>query len=164
MTGRFPAGAGLALLILTLASTAGAEYGTLKIALNFGGNPRFDCQMALTRDSVGLLEMDPNAGGLEPDDENGFEAAVAKRALTGHDRDTADQFLSMMGTFKGRERYACAGGDGYAFSIWADSLALHCENCFSCTEGIGVKEALALVHFGKFTLWLYRFKASLQAP
>lgn len=159
----FPAWAAWLLLILAIGAPARAEVGTMKIAVHFGGNPPVACQMAMTRDSVGLLEMDPDAGGLEPDDENGFEASVAKRALSGEDKDTAEQFLAMIGTFKGRERYACPGRDGYAFSIWADSLALHCDNCFSCTEGIGVQEARALARFGKLTLWLYRFKAGLQA-
>lgn len=118
--------------------------------------------MALTRDSVGILKLDPTAGALEPDDENGFEASVLKRALTAGERDTAGILMGMTVSFKGKKRYVCASKDGYAFSIWSDSLTLHCENCFSCTEGISMSEAKTLARFGKLSLWLYRIKGEMQ--
>lgn len=119
--------------------------------------------MALTRDSVGILESDPTAGALEPDDENGFDGAVRKRALSAGERDTADLLMALTRAWKGRKRYACASKDGYAFTIWSDSLTLHCENCFSCTEGISMPEAKMLARFGKLSLWLYRIKGAMDA-
>lgn len=137
------------------------ENGPLKFAINFNAATG-DVQMALTHDSVGILKLDPTAGALEPDDENGFESTVRKRALSASERDTADLIMAMTRTFKGRKRYACSRQDGYAFSIWSDSLTLHCENCFSCSEGISMPEAKMLARFGKMTLWLYRIKGELQ--
>ena len=137
------------------------EDGPLKFAFNFR-NTDGDVQMALTHDSVGILELDPTAGALEPDDENGFEGTVCKRALSATERDTADLIVAMTRTFKGKKRYACNRNDGYAFSIWSDSLTLHCENCFSCSDGISMPEAKMLARFGKMTLWLYRIKGELQ--
>lgn len=137
------------------------EDGPLKFAFNFK-NTGGDVQMALTHDSVGILALDPTAGALEPDDENGFEGTVRKRALSASERDTADLIMAMTRAFKGRKRYACSRQDGYAFSIWSDSLTLHCENCFSCSEGISMPEAKMLARFGKMTLWLYRIKGELQ--
>lgn len=139
---------------------AWAEEGALKIAFNFK-NEKSISQMALTRDSVGILALDSSAGALEPDDENGFESALTKRALTSGERDTADMLLAMTRSWKGRKRYFCASKDDYAFTIWSDSLTLHCENCFSCTEGISLPEAKMLAKFGKLTLWLYRIKGGM---
>jgi hypothetical protein len=138
------------------------ESGPVKIAFNFG-DARGDCQMALTRDSVGVLPTDPGAGGLEPDDEgDGLERAVRKRALTPGERDTADMLLGLTRAFKGEKRFACSRDEGYGFSLWSDSLTLHCRNCFSCTEGISVPEAKMLARFGRLSLWLYRIKGKLQ--
>jgi hypothetical protein len=143
------------------AKPAEPREGPLKISFTFK-DEKSDCQMALTRDSVGILALDPTAGALEPDDENGFEGSVLKRALSAGERDTAGMLMGMTTTFKGRKRYACSSPDGYAFSIWSDSLTLHCENCFSCTEGISMPEAKMLARFGKLTLWLYRIKGGMQ--
>jgi hypothetical protein len=160
----------IGLLIMTLlgspvSATTQAESepedGPLKFAFNFR-NTDGDVQMALTHDSVGILELDPTAGALEPDDENGFESTIRKRALSASERDTADLIMAMTRSFKGRKRYACSRQDGYAFSIWSDSLTLHCENCFSCSDGISMPEAKMLARFGKMTLWLYRIKGELQ--
>ena len=118
--------------------------------------------MALTRDSVGILKTDPTAGALEPDDENGFDGSILKRALSAGEKDTAEILLGMTNRWKGRKRYVCTSKDGYAFSIWSDSLTLQCENCFSCTEGISMPEAKMLARFGKLTLWLYRIKGEMQ--
>jgi hypothetical protein len=137
------------------------EEGPLKISIHFKDS-KSDCQMALTRDSVGILKLDPTAGALEPDDENGFEGSVLKRALSTGERDTADMLMGMTHSFKGKKRYVCSSKDGYAFSIWSDSLTLHCENCFSCTEGISMQEAKILARFGKLSLWLYRIKGDMQ--
>jgi hypothetical protein len=152
---------GLAPLLLRASMAPMAQEGPLKISFNFKDS-KSDCQMALTRDSVGILELDPTAGALEPDDENGFEGSVIKRALSTGERDTADMLMGMTNSFKGKKRYVCSSKDGYAFSIWSDSLTLHCENCFSCTEGISMPEAKMLARFGKLTLWLYRIKGEMQ--
>jgi hypothetical protein len=146
---------------VTPATSAIPEEGPVKIAFNFK-NTDGNCQMALTRDSVGILALDSTAGALEPDDENGFETAVRKRALSAGERDTAGMLMSMTHAFKGSKRYACAKKDGYAFSIWSDSLTLHCDNCFSCSDGISMPEAKMLARFGKLTLWLYRIKGEMQ--
>jgi hypothetical protein len=138
-----------------------AQEGPLKISFHFKDS-KSDCQMALTRDSVGILELDPTAGALEPDDENGFEGSILKRVLSTAERDTADMLMGLTNTFKGKKRYVCSSKDGYAFSIWSDSLTLHCENCFSCTEGIGMQEAKTLARFGKLSLWLYRIRGEMQ--
>ncbi len=137
------------------------ENGPVKVAFNFR-NTKTDCQMALTKDSVGILPLDSTAGALEPDDENGFESVVRKRALSAGERDTADMLMTMTRSFKGLKRYKCTKNDGYAFSIWSDSLTLHCDNCFSCSDGIGMSEAKMLARFGKLTLWLYRIKGEMQ--
>lgn len=138
------------------------ESGAVKIAFNFS-DERGNCQMALTRDSVGVLSMDPTAGALEPDDEgDGLERAVRKRALTAGERDTADMLVGLTRSFKGVKRFACQRDEGYGFSLWSDSLTLHCRNCFSCTEGISVPEAKMLARFGRLSLWLYRIKGRLQ--
>ncbi len=83
---------------------------------------------------------------------------MRKRALTASERDTADLLFSLSDKWKGLKRYTCDKNDGYAFSIWSDSLSLHCNNCFSCTEGITVQEARILARFGKLTLWLYQLR------
>jgi hypothetical protein len=136
------------------------ESGALKVAFTFhdGG----DCQLALTPDSIGLLAWDSSAGALEPDDEgDGLEHALGKRALSGAERDSAAQLLGLTRSFKGLKRYACEREDGYGFSLWSDSLTLHCRNCFSCSEGIGMQEARTLARFGRISLWLYRMRTSL---
>lgn len=155
----------LAFLGLPAAAVAAAdlepEDGPLKFAFNFQSSSG-DVQMALTHDSVGILELDPTAGALEPDDEHGFESTVRKRALSASERDTADLIVAMTRSFKGLKRYACSRDDGYAFSVWSDSLTLHCNNCFSCTDGISMSEAKTLARFGKMTLWLYRIQGEMQ--
>jgi hypothetical protein len=136
------------------------ENGALKVAFTFhdGG----DCQLALTPDSIGLLAWDSSAGGLEPDDEgDGLEHAMGKRALSQAERDTAAVLLGLTRSFKGQKRYACERPDGYGFSLWSDSLTLHCRNCFSCTEGVGIQEARTLARFGRISLWLYRLRSGL---
>lgn len=137
-----------------------AERGALKVAFTFQDGD--DCQLALTPDSIGVLAWDPAAGALEPDDEgDGLENALGKRALSGAERDSAAQLFGLTRSFKGLKRYACERDDGYGFSLWSDSLTLHCRNCFSCTEGLGVQEARTLARFGKISLWLYRMRTSL---
>jgi hypothetical protein len=136
------------------------EEGPVKVAFTFkeGG----DCQMALTGDSVGLLPWDPAAGALEPDDEgDGLEHALGKRALSQVERDSAAVLLKLTRTFKGEKRFECPHEDGYGFSLWSDSLTLHCRNCFSCTEGISMSEARALARLGRLSLWLYRLREGL---
>ncbi len=133
----------------------------VKVAFSFRKMPGGDCQMALTRDSVGLLETDSTLGALEPDDENDFSAAVKKRSLSPQERDSAQLLLSIADQWKGLKRFNCEKDDGYGFSLWSDSLALHCNSCFSCTEGVSMQEAKVLARFGKLTLWLFRMRDSL---
>lgn len=137
------------------------ESGALKVAFTFhdGG----DCQMALTPDSIGLLPYEAMVGAMEPDDEgDGLEHAMGKRALSGAERDSAAQLLGLTRSFKGLKHYACERDEGYGFSLWSDSLTLHCRNCFSCTEGVTVQEARTLARFGRISLWLYRMRAGLD--
>ncbi len=47
--------------------------GELKVSYAFQKSGTVDCQMALTKDSVGVLEIDSTAGSLEPDDEKGLK-------------------------------------------------------------------------------------------
>lgn len=137
------------------------EKGAVKVAFDFKDGD--DCQMALTEDSVGVLPWDPAAGALEPDDESdGLEHALKKRALSSAERDSAAQFLGMTRTFKGDKRFECPREDGYGFSLWSDSLTLHCRNCFSCTEGISMSEARTLARLGRLSLWLYRMRDGLN--
>ena len=134
---------------------------TVKVAFAFKNDG--ECQMALTGDSVGVLAWDPAAGALEPDDESdGLENAVGKRALSASERDSAAQLLDLMQTFKGVRRFECPRDDGYAFSLWSDSLTLHCRNCFSCTEGVSISEARKLARLGRLSLWLYRMRTGLD--
>jgi hypothetical protein len=129
----------------------------LKIAFRFRSESG-ESQMALTRDSVGMLPLDSTAGALEPDDENGFDGVVAKRALSAEERDSADMLMTMTRVWKGHKRFVCLSPDEYAFTIWSDSLTLHCGNCFSCTEGLSMQEARMLARFGRLTLWLNRIR------
>ncbi|MEO7424144.1 MAG: hypothetical protein ABI036_03090 [Fibrobacteria bacterium] len=133
----------------------------LKIAFRFRSE-NAESQMALTRDSVGMLPLDPTAGALEPDDENGFDGAVRKRALSPSEKDSAGMFLNMTRIWKGSRRYICPNPDRYTFTIWSDSLTLHCENCFSCSEGVGMGEARMLARFGGLTLWLNNIRYGLN--
>jgi hypothetical protein len=134
---------------------------TVKVAFAFKNDG--ECQMALTGDSVGVLAWDPGAGALEPDDEDdGLEHSVGKRALTVSERDSAAQFLDLTQTFKGEKSFECPRDDGYAFSLWSDSLTLHCKNCFSCTEGVSISEARKLARLGRLSLWLYRMRVGLD--
>lgn len=142
------------------AGAPGSGPESIKLAFEFKGENPF--QMALTPDSVGVLRTDPGAGGLEPDDESdGIENALAKRALSGAERDTAAALLRLAGTFKGNPVFACPRDDGYGFSVWSDSLSLHCRNCFSCTDGVDMPAAKRLAHLGRLTLWLYRLRDGL---
>jgi hypothetical protein len=135
--------------------------GEIKVSFAFRKPGVIDCQMALTKDSVGVLAIDSSAGSLEPDDENGFAHAQKKRSLTLPEQELAASLLSLSQKWQGLKRYNCEKHDGYAFSLWADSLALHCNNCFSCTEGISVPEAKILARFGKLTMWLYQLSESI---
>jgi hypothetical protein len=150
--------AGLCLMTFLAIPGRTSPTGELKVSYAFQKSGSVDCQMALTKDSVGVMEIDSTAGSREPDDENGFEQALRKRALSASERDTADMLIHMSGMWKGLKRYTCEKNDGYAFSLWSDSLSLHCNNCFSCTEGITVQEARTLARFGKLTLWLYQLR------
>lgn len=138
--------------------TSASASDEIKISLGFPCRGYSTCQLALTQDSVGVLENDENSGGLEPDDENGFSAAVWKQALTPTQKDTAQMLLTLTHTWKGLKRYGCEKNDGYRFSIWSDSLSLHCNNCFSCTDGLNLHEAKTLAKFGKLSLWVYQIQ------
>jgi hypothetical protein len=161
-TGGLAAGVVATAFAPTQAETpAWGEERPLKIAFRFR-NENAESQMALTRDSVGMLPLDPTAGALEPDDENGFDGAVRKRALSASERDSAGMLLHLTRIWKGSKRFVCDSPDNYAFTIWSDSLILHCENCFSCSEGISMPEARMLARFGKLTLWLNNIKYGLK--
>lgn len=149
-------------LVKATASLAAApERGAVKVAFAFKDGDH--CQMALTGDSVGMLPWDPAAGALEPDDESdGLENALRKRALSSSEKDTAAQLLGMTRTFKGNRRFECPREDGYGFSLWSDSLTLHCSNCFSCSEGVSMSEARTLARLGRLSLWLYRMRDGLK--
>ena len=137
------------------------ENGPVKVAFAFKDGEK--CQMALTGDSVAVLPWDSSAGALEPDDEgDGLEHAVRKRALSSPERDSAALLLGITRTFKGNKRFECAREDGYGFSLWSDSLTLHCRNCFSCTDGISMSEARTLARLGRLSLWLYRIRDGLN--
>lgn len=136
------------------------EHGALKMAFSFREEGEF--QMALTSDSVGVLPVDAFGGALEPDDEgDGLENALGKRALSASERDTAALLLGITRAFSGEKRFVCDRDEGYGFSLWSDSLTLHCRNCFSCSDGIGMREARTLARLGKLSLWLYRMRDGL---
>jgi hypothetical protein len=137
------------------------EEGPMKVAFAFKDGEK--CQMALTVDSVAVLPWDSSAGALEPDDESdGLEHALRKRALSSPEKDSAAQLLGITRTFKGVKRFECPREDGYGFSLWSDSLTLHCRNCFSCTEGVSMSEARTLARLGRLSLWLYRMRDGLN--
>ena len=138
-----------------------ATAGEIKVSFAFRKGGGVDGQMALTLDSIGVLTIDSTAGSLEPDDENGFSQAMKKKALFGAERDSAATLLALTSMWKGLKRFNCDRDDGYAFSIWSDSLALHCNNCFSCRDGMTMQEAKTLARFGKLTLWLSQVRESM---
>lgn len=136
------------------------EHGAVKVAFSFKEEGEF--QMAITPDSVGILPVDSFGGALEPDDEHdGLEHALGKRALSASERDTAAILLGITRSFRGDKRFVCDRDEGYGFSLWSDSLTLHCRNCFSCSDGIGMREARTLARLGKLSLWLYRMRDGL---
>lgn len=130
----------------------------IKVSLGFPCRGFENCQMALTQDSVGILENDESNSGLEPDDENGFAEAVTKHALTESQKDSAQIMFTLIHQWKGLKRFSCDHNDGYHFSVWSDSLALHCNNCFSCTDGITIHDAKTLAKFGRLAIWLYQIR------
>jgi hypothetical protein len=155
---------------LTLTINTGHVFAgeEVKVAFAFQKAGTVECLMAMTVDSVGLLTMDTGEGGSEadgdPDDERSFVDAVNKRAFSPTQKDTAQLILSLTHRWKGLQRFTCSKNDGYAFSVWTDSLALHCNNCFSCTDGISIQDAKGLARLGKLTLWLYRMSEGMPKP
>lgn len=159
-------GYGFLTLILNNDQALAAEE--VKVAFAFQKSGTVECLMAMTLDSVGLLKMDTGEGGSEadgdPDDERSFVDAVNKRPFSPTQKDTAQLLLSLTHRWKGLQRFNCSKIDGYAFSVWTDSLALHCNNCFSCSDGISIQDAKGLARLGKLTLWLYRLSEAMPKP
>lgn len=148
------------LLLASLASEARPQLmdGGVRIVYAFARNPGGNCEIELTRDSVRFLSeyVFREAPMAERSIAESAERRVfGKRGLTGGERDSAEALMSLAGRWNGYRRFVCKGGEGYAFSLWSDSLLLSCDNCYSCTEGISVPDARVLAAFGKMSLWLY---------
>lgn len=149
----------LAAVLILAVCPAGAqpmERG-VRIAYAFAKHPEANCEIELTGDSVLFLAeyrfLEHGVSG-SPDDSRP-RRMLGARALTSGERDTAQSLFALAGRWKGYKRYVCRGTEGYAYSLWSDSLLLSCDNCYSCTEGIDMSEARALARFGKMSLWLY---------
>jgi hypothetical protein len=170
---KVPASTGLAsiavagfLLLVALcfprAAAAQLMDDGVRIVYAFSDRPAANCEIELTRDSVRFLseyrflEAQAAGGGIE---ESAERRVFGRRALTDSERDSAVGLMSLTSRWKGYKRFICRGGgaagEGYAFSLWSDSLLLACDNCFSCTEGVTLPEAKVLARFGRISLWLY---------
>jgi hypothetical protein len=144
------------LLAVALAAAQVMDHG-LRVIYDFDSNPEENCEIELTRDSVRVLSgyvlRGGGAGGSPLDTEE--SRLIGRRLLSPGEQDTAQAFLDLAARWKGYRRFVCRGGDGYAFSLWSDSLLLNCDNCFSCTEGVSMPDARILARFGKMSLWLF---------
>lgn len=138
----------------------------VRITYAFAKSPGANCEIELTQDSVLFLSeyryLDHGMSG-SPDDSRSLRL-LGGRALTAGERDSAQSLFSLAGRWKGYKRYVCRGAEGYAFSLWSDSLLLSCDNCYSCTEGIDVPDARVLARFGKMSLWLYGLREARREP
>lgn len=143
--------------LLLLLAFAPAEAQTmsdgLRVVYDFKNNPDADYEIELTRDSVRFLSA---SWGPE-------RRLVGGRALSPGERDSAETFMALTGRWSGYRKYACQGAEGYAFSLWSDSLLLACDNCFSCTGGMSLPDARVMARLGKMTLWLYRMRETSPA-
>ena len=153
--------------LLLLAVAAGGQIMDegVRVVYAFSKNPGANCEIELTNDSVRFLseyrlhEKPMAEQGIA---ESEPRRVLGKRVLTAGEKDSAQTLMSLAGRWKGYRRFVCAGGDGYAFSLWSDSLLLNCDNCFSCTEGVSMPDARTLARFGKMTLWLYGLREAWQ--
>lgn len=149
---------------LLLPRSAGAQVmdDGVRVVYDFSGRPGANCEIELTRDSVRFLSeyrfLEAQAAGVGME-ESAERRVFGKRALTAPERDSADGLMRLASRWKGYKRFVCGGGsaagEGYAFSLWSDSLLLSCDNCFSCTEGVSLPDARVLARFGRTSLWLY---------
>lgn len=149
-----------AALTLTLAATAPGQIMDqgVRVVYAFSKNPGANCEIELTSDSVRFLSeyrFEEKPMAERNIEESETRRVLGQRILTAGEKDSAETLMSLAARWKGYRRFVCAGGDGYAFSLWSDSLLLNCDNCFSCTEGISMPDARVLARFGKMTLWLY---------
>lgn len=147
-----------ACLLLAAALVRGQPMDNgLRVVYDFNSNPDANCEIELTRDSLRVLSAYVLHGGASPGSPRETEESrlVGRRSLTPGERDSAQAFMDLASRWTGYRRFICRGGDGYAFSLWSDSLLLNCDNCFSCTEGVSMPDARVLARFGKMSLWLY---------
>lgn len=158
---NFPAGL-LACLLLPCAAAAQLMDDGVRFVYAFSGRPGANCEIEVTRDSVRFLSeyrfLEAQAAGLGME-ESAASRTFGRRALTAPERDSAAGLMLLASRWTGYKRFVCgresADGEGYAFSLWSDSLLLSCDNCFSCTEGISLPDAKVLARFGRISLWLY---------
>lgn len=153
-----------ALLLRALAGAQPMDRG-VRVTYAFAKNPGANCEIELTEDSVLFLSeyryLDHGAS-VSPEDSRP-RRMLGGRALTGFERDTARSLFALAGRWKGYKRYVCRGSEGYAYSLWSDSLLLSCDNCYSCTEGVDVPEARVLAQFGRMSLWLFGLREAWSA-
>lgn len=145
------------LALSALSASAQLMDGGVRIVYAFAKNPGANCEIELTRDSVRFLSEYKlhDAPVHEPLEQSGFRRTFGRRVLTTAEKDTAATLMSLADRWKGYRRYVCKGAEGYAYSLWSDSLLLACDNCYSCSEGISMSDARILARLGKMTLWLY---------
>lgn len=152
----------LARLLLPGSAVAQVMDDGVRVVYAFSSKPGANCEIELTRDSVRFLSeysfLEAQAAGIGME-ESAERRMLGKRALTPPERDSAAGLMVLASRWKGYKRFVCrgrsAGGEGYAFSLWSDSLLLNCDNCFSCTEGVSLPDAKVLARFGRISLWLY---------
>ena len=113
----------------------------VRIVYAFAKNPDANCEIELTLDSVRFLSeyRFQEAPAFEKLEDSAERRIFGRRTLTAGERDTAESLLSLANRWKGYRRYVCKGAEGYAYSLWSDSLLLSCDNCYSCTEGVSVQ-------------------------
>ena len=159
---------GLGFLTLTFPARRVLAAEHAKVAYAMHSADTVERLMAFTLDSVGVLKIESSKTGTGVENqlgtEIGFERALHKRAFSPTQKDTAQLLLSLTHRWKGVQRFTCLKNDGYAFSVRTDSLSLDCNNCFSCTDGIGLQDAKSLARLGKLTLWLYRLGEEMPTP
>ena len=145
-------------LLLAMAWPAGGQTISRGVRVTYSfSTPGGACEIELTGDSV-RVKRDAVFSPRSIVEGAADSLEIGRRALTAGERDSAGGLMELAKRWKGYKRYACEANDGYGFSLWTDSLLLNCQNCFSCTAGIGMGEARMLEKFGRYTLWLYRMK------
>lgn len=157
----------LSLVAAGLLAARGMGWGQpmdngLRVVYDFSSNPGANCEIELSRDSLRVLSGYFLRGGVSQGSPLDTEESrlIGRRVLTPGERDSAQAFMDLAARWTGYRRFVCRGGDGYAFSLWSDSLLLNCDNCFSCTEGVSMPDARVLARFGKMSLWLLGLRES----